>query len=54
MFVNSLACVRLKGGESESFRLIVLSSLQFVHVWNDEKSEYEDEENGNEVFRGQK
>ena len=51
IYVNSLACVRVKGCESESFR--VDSGVRQVCI-SDERGENGDGEEGSEVSRGLK
>ena len=57
MYVNSLACVRVKGGESECFKINrgvrqVLLALQCIYRRSDEGSENGDGEEGSEISAG--
>ena len=63
MYVNILACVGVKGGESECFRISsgvrqgvydVPLALQCIYGWSDEGGENEDGEEGSEISGGGK
>ena len=50
--VNSLVCVRAKEGEREIF--IIDGGYQCIRGWGNERRENDGEENGSEIFRGER
>ena len=52
MYVDSSACVRVKGGESEWFRIDSRMRQGYIYGWNDEGSEDWDGKEGSMISGG--